>query len=32
MANEEDIDDDIDTILMYCGFAGENDRNAQDVS
>jgi hypothetical protein len=26
MANEEDIDDDIDTILRYCGFAAANDR------
>jgi hypothetical protein len=26
MANEEDINDDIDTILRYCGFAGANDR------
>jgi hypothetical protein len=26
MANEEDIDDDINTILRYCGFAGENNR------
>jgi hypothetical protein len=26
MANEEDIDDDIDTILRYCGFAVANDR------
>jgi hypothetical protein len=25
MANEEDIHDDIDTILRYCGFAGAND-------
>jgi hypothetical protein len=26
MANEEDIDDDIDTILRYCGFAAANGR------
>jgi hypothetical protein len=26
MANEEDIDHDIDTILRYCGFAQANDR------
>jgi hypothetical protein len=26
MANEEDIDDVIDTILRYCGFAVANDR------
>jgi hypothetical protein len=26
MANEEDIDDDIDTILRYCGFAVANGR------
>jgi hypothetical protein len=26
MAIEEDIDDDIDTILRYCGFAGVNNR------
>ena len=26
MATEEDIDDDIDTILRYCGFAGVNNR------
>jgi hypothetical protein len=25
MANEEDIDDDIDSILRYCGFAEAND-------
>ena len=25
MVNEEDIDDDIDTILRYCGFAAAND-------
>jgi hypothetical protein len=24
MANKKDIDDDIDTILRYCGFAGAN--------
>jgi hypothetical protein len=28
MANREDIDDDIDTILRYCGFAEANDRIA----
>jgi hypothetical protein len=28
MANEEDIDDDIDTILRYCGFAAANDRTS----
>ena len=28
MANEEDIDDDIDTILRYCGFAEANDRTS----
>ena len=26
MATEEDIDDDIDTIFRYCGFAGVNNR------
>jgi hypothetical protein len=26
MEMEEDIDDDIDTILTYCGFAGPNER------
>jgi hypothetical protein len=26
MANEEDIDDNIDTILGYCGFAVAKDR------
>jgi hypothetical protein len=26
MAKEEDIDDDIDIILRYCGFAAANDR------
>jgi hypothetical protein len=26
MANEEDIDDDIGTILRNCSFARENDR------
>jgi hypothetical protein len=25
MANKEDIDDGIDTILRYCGFAVVND-------
>jgi hypothetical protein len=25
MANEEDINDDIDNILRYCGFAIAND-------
>jgi hypothetical protein len=28
MANKEDIDDDIDTILRYCGFAAANDRTS----
>jgi hypothetical protein len=23
---EKDINDDMDTILRYCGFAGKNDR------
>jgi hypothetical protein len=26
MNKGEDIDDDIDSILTYCGFAQENDR------
>jgi hypothetical protein len=28
MANEEDIDDDIDTIPRYCGFAAANNRTS----
>jgi hypothetical protein len=28
MANEEDIDDDIDTILRYCGLAAANGRTS----